>query len=555
MKKIVLLVFAALLLLGCVSQVECIKPYINVGGSCCLDQNDNAICDSDEGSGRGGTAARETPTEQASAADAATAGCTNTCASNYNQNPYPDCNCVATEQPQNGQTAMPSPTPQANAAAEPPLAAACGATCPEDQLQKEDCSCENYDDALAAFTESLDAKYEELQAEQPAATPTPQPAPTTEATPAPTSEPTATPTAPVSPSTITPSITASTSPTASATTPTPTATTTASPTPTSSRGTPTPSPTLAGRPSPTATPTKTATATPTPTPTKTATPTPTPAPTLAVTAVPTTSPIPTPIPSCENDFIAVKLMAKSVMPARAACKETRKTRLSICSAYCYEKGAYSEYKAGTTPCKECQEKYGYIPKGVSGKTYVPGLGPYTNICADCPDRQTAWAELKNYAKEAGCAVPEEWAAIGNCKELYPNQPPIYNKTCEGTALVILDDFFKKELMTCAGNRTASLCAACSACCNNGKPTSGTSTSCTDCLKTRYAPKLNTPHQFINLYLSQPGGGNPPLYYAKCKMCPGVADAYLDFLKYSQAHNCSIAGWRVCNDLSIKDLPK
>src|SRR3989338_7170862 len=36
-----------LFLVGC-NQVTCDEPYIKVGTSCCLDQNDNNICDSDE---------------------------------------------------------------------------------------------------------------------------------------------------------------------------------------------------------------------------------------------------------------------------------------------------------------------------------------------------------------------------------------------------------------------------------------------------------------------------------------------------------------------------
>jgi hypothetical protein len=33
---------------GCIQQVTCNKPYIKVGKECCLDINDNAICDRDE---------------------------------------------------------------------------------------------------------------------------------------------------------------------------------------------------------------------------------------------------------------------------------------------------------------------------------------------------------------------------------------------------------------------------------------------------------------------------------------------------------------------------
>ena len=33
---------------GCIQQVTCNKPYIKVGKECCLDINDNDICDKDE---------------------------------------------------------------------------------------------------------------------------------------------------------------------------------------------------------------------------------------------------------------------------------------------------------------------------------------------------------------------------------------------------------------------------------------------------------------------------------------------------------------------------
>ena len=36
------------LLAGCTNSVVCNKPYIQVGSACCLDANDNSICDSDE---------------------------------------------------------------------------------------------------------------------------------------------------------------------------------------------------------------------------------------------------------------------------------------------------------------------------------------------------------------------------------------------------------------------------------------------------------------------------------------------------------------------------
>jgi hypothetical protein len=39
---------------GCVTQVACEPPYIVKGSGCCLDQNYNRICDSDENGGIGG---------------------------------------------------------------------------------------------------------------------------------------------------------------------------------------------------------------------------------------------------------------------------------------------------------------------------------------------------------------------------------------------------------------------------------------------------------------------------------------------------------------------
>jgi len=49
MKKM-LLVFLILIisLAGCSQQITCNKPYIPVGNECCLDQNNNSICDNDE---------------------------------------------------------------------------------------------------------------------------------------------------------------------------------------------------------------------------------------------------------------------------------------------------------------------------------------------------------------------------------------------------------------------------------------------------------------------------------------------------------------------------
>ena len=33
---------------GCQQKIMCNKPYILIGNSCCLDKNDNKICDNDE---------------------------------------------------------------------------------------------------------------------------------------------------------------------------------------------------------------------------------------------------------------------------------------------------------------------------------------------------------------------------------------------------------------------------------------------------------------------------------------------------------------------------
>jgi len=50
MKKIILPMILLLVIItsGCVEQVACNPPYIIVGNECCLDTNDNQICDKDE---------------------------------------------------------------------------------------------------------------------------------------------------------------------------------------------------------------------------------------------------------------------------------------------------------------------------------------------------------------------------------------------------------------------------------------------------------------------------------------------------------------------------
>lgn len=47
-KNIIGLIILSFLMVGCTQQITCNKPYILVGTECCLDQNDNSICDSDE---------------------------------------------------------------------------------------------------------------------------------------------------------------------------------------------------------------------------------------------------------------------------------------------------------------------------------------------------------------------------------------------------------------------------------------------------------------------------------------------------------------------------
>lgn len=47
-KEVVIGILFILVLAGCQTQIVCNKPYILVGTSCCLDTNDNLICDDDE---------------------------------------------------------------------------------------------------------------------------------------------------------------------------------------------------------------------------------------------------------------------------------------------------------------------------------------------------------------------------------------------------------------------------------------------------------------------------------------------------------------------------
>lgn len=49
MKTILLIIVTlAILISGCTKELACNKPYIQVGADCCLDQNNNQICDNHE---------------------------------------------------------------------------------------------------------------------------------------------------------------------------------------------------------------------------------------------------------------------------------------------------------------------------------------------------------------------------------------------------------------------------------------------------------------------------------------------------------------------------
>jgi len=43
-----LFLFGTLFLNACSLSTQCEKPYIKVGSECCVDQNDNKVCDKDE---------------------------------------------------------------------------------------------------------------------------------------------------------------------------------------------------------------------------------------------------------------------------------------------------------------------------------------------------------------------------------------------------------------------------------------------------------------------------------------------------------------------------
>lgn len=81
-----IMLLAIMAISGCVNNTPtCNSPYILVGSSCCLDQNSNNICDSDESSNTAGS------NTVASCGD-------NTCASGETQeNCCKDCGCPAGE--------------------------------------------------------------------------------------------------------------------------------------------------------------------------------------------------------------------------------------------------------------------------------------------------------------------------------------------------------------------------------------------------------------------------------------------------------------------------
>ncbi len=50
MKRLILLVPMIIILLGCAqNEIVCDAPYVSLGGKCCLDENSNQVCDSEEG--------------------------------------------------------------------------------------------------------------------------------------------------------------------------------------------------------------------------------------------------------------------------------------------------------------------------------------------------------------------------------------------------------------------------------------------------------------------------------------------------------------------------
>ena len=48
MKKLLIFGIIILLFVSACNTLVCNKPYIQVGNECCLDENDNSICDKDE---------------------------------------------------------------------------------------------------------------------------------------------------------------------------------------------------------------------------------------------------------------------------------------------------------------------------------------------------------------------------------------------------------------------------------------------------------------------------------------------------------------------------
>jgi len=75
-----LIIISILLVSGCVKEVTCDKPYIKVGESCCLDNNDNNICDKDEtAQGQQDTAIITGETGNKSVEQKYTLGCISNC--------------------------------------------------------------------------------------------------------------------------------------------------------------------------------------------------------------------------------------------------------------------------------------------------------------------------------------------------------------------------------------------------------------------------------------------------------------------------------------------
>ncbi|MCX6776135.1 MAG: thioredoxin family protein [Candidatus Micrarchaeota archaeon] len=59
--SLLVLLAAGILLSGCLKQVSCNPPYVQIGTKCCLDSNNNSICDEDETSPINNTPQNNTP--------------------------------------------------------------------------------------------------------------------------------------------------------------------------------------------------------------------------------------------------------------------------------------------------------------------------------------------------------------------------------------------------------------------------------------------------------------------------------------------------------------